>query len=176
MLSFIEYRNSVIGHASSSVLAPLDNVLSRFLSSLHIDAIQALMYFNLAPLHCRRDIGMLGVIHRSVLGLGPSCFSCFFRPSPSPPAVRRRRVHSRQLVEPPFTAPDYVLHSAIGMVRVYNLLPEFVVRARSVPTFQSRLQRLLRERAVQCDDWERTFSCRGPLAFHPLRDCLNWRG
>ena len=176
VLSFIEYRNCAISHASTSVLAPLDDVLTRFLNSLHINALQALVYFNLAPLHTRRDIGMLGVIHRSVLGLGPSCFSRFFRPSPAPPPSRRRRYHCHHLEEPPFTAPDYVLHSAIGAVRIYNLLPQFVVRARTVSRFQSRLQSLLRARAAQCSDWDMTFSSRIPIASHPLRANPDWRG
>ena len=41
----------------------------------------ALLYFGLAPLDARRDIAVLGVIHRTVLGLGPKHFQKFFIPA-----------------------------------------------------------------------------------------------
>eukprot|EP00959_Pyramimonas_sp_CCMP1952_P394801 8272026-Pyramimonas_sp.AAC.2 len=66
---------SVVNHASSSVLAPRDALQTRFLNSLGISASDALFYFDLAPLSSRRDMSILGVIHRTVLGLGPLCCS-----------------------------------------------------------------------------------------------------
>ena len=175
VLSFIEYRTSAISHASTSVLEPLDNIQIRFLRTVSISADDALFYFNLAPLSSRRDMAIL-VIHRSALGRGPSCFSRFVRLDSSVPPGRAPRRHFRHLAEPfGFRAPDYILHSALGAVRIYNLLPDFVVQADTVSEFQSRLQCLLRARAPQCTDWPSTFSCRLPLAFHPLRSCRDWR-
>ena len=175
ILSFIEYRTCAISHASSSVLAPLDAVLDRFLRSLNISRLDALVYFNLAPLSTRRDMAILGVIHRSALGLGPHCFSRFFRLSSGLPPPRGPRRHGRHMDVPVgFSAPDYVLHSALGVVRIYNLLPDYVISANSVKEFQSRLQLLLRERAGHCEDWPVTFSARLPLAFHPLCACRDW--
>ena len=61
------------------------------------------MVFGLAPLEVRRQIAMLGLIHRCVLGLGPSHFQKFFRPCSGQPqpyetrAIVRR--HPRQLVD-----------------------------------------------------------------------------
>eukprot|EP00959_Pyramimonas_sp_CCMP1952_P424306 8887432-Pyramimonas_sp.AAC.1 len=95
VLSCIEYRSCAISHASSSALAPVDAVLTRFLISLHVRSVEALLYFNLAPHRTRRGIGMLGAIRRSVLGLGPSCFSRFFRLASAPRPSRRFRAHSR---------------------------------------------------------------------------------
>ena len=120
---------------------------------------------------------MLGVIHRTVLGLGPSVFSRFFRPcsSPPPPLLSRPR-HFRHLVEPCFTSPDFLLHSAIGMVRIYNLLPDFIVAAECVSDFQSLLSSLLKDYASHRPDWPSLFSPRVPLAHHPLKLCRDWRG
>ena len=40
--------------------------------------MQALIHFSLAPLECRRDMAMLGFIHRIALGKGPPPFQQFF--------------------------------------------------------------------------------------------------
>eukprot|EP00969_Alexandrium_andersonii_P269227 11899382-Alexandrium_andersonii.AAC.1 len=40
---------------------------------------EALLRFGLAPLAVRRDIALLGMIHRTILGKGPSQFAAFFR-------------------------------------------------------------------------------------------------
>ena len=121
-------------------------------------------------------MAILGVIHRAVLGQGPGCFTRFFRLDSSLPPPRAPRRHHRHLVEPVgFNVPDYILHSAIGGCRIYNLLPDFIVDAGSVAEFQSRLQALLRARAPHCDDWPSSFSFRLPLAFHPLRRVRDWQ-
>ena len=49
----------------------LDGVLTSFLRKVGISEIDAIVNFKLAPLASRRDIVMLGVIHRAVLGEGP---------------------------------------------------------------------------------------------------------
>ena len=41
VLSYIEYRNCAISHASASVLVPLDDILVRFLRSLQITPLQS---------------------------------------------------------------------------------------------------------------------------------------
>jgi hypothetical protein len=42
-----------------------------------VDEISALITFHLAPLATRRDIAMLGLIHKTILGKGPTQFSAF---------------------------------------------------------------------------------------------------
>ena len=71
VLSFIEYRTPDIYHAAPSTIQPLDFVLLRFLRQLSISPLDALLHFGLAPLQTRRNIAMLGVIHRTLLGEGP---------------------------------------------------------------------------------------------------------
>ena len=67
-------------HATREVLQKLDSVQKRFLSDVGVDEITALMEFNLAPLRTRRDIAMLGMLHRAKLGLGPPQFRELFKP------------------------------------------------------------------------------------------------
>ena len=88
ILTFIEYRTPGIGHAASSSLIPLDKIQSRFLEEIGVNAIDALIHFNLAPLSTRRDLAMLGVIHRSILQLGCNHFQFFLS------SIRIRRVIS----------------------------------------------------------------------------------
>ena len=103
LLSYLEYRTSAIYHAATSALAALDNVQSRFLRDAGVTEEEALLEFNLAPLPTRRDMAMLGVIHRASLGKGPQQFGAFFKPAEAKkehPATRRQeRRHSRQLQE-----------------------------------------------------------------------------
>ena len=84
IISFLEYRAAAFPHASSSVLAPRGNVLDRFLRDVGLSRKDALLRFSLAPLSSRRDIAVLGLIHRSALGLGPRMLQRFFSAASSP--------------------------------------------------------------------------------------------
>ena len=135
VLSFIEYRTCAFHFASSSVLAPLDAIQHSFLRSLNISDLDALNHFALAPLCARRDIAMLGVIHRSVLGLSPRHFASFFRSAPPPPPRSPRR-HARHLADPlQLRAPDFARRSVLGLVSVYNLLPDMWSLLRQFTNF-----------------------------------------
>ena len=65
VLSYLEYRTSAVYHAADTVLAPLDNLQTRFLQKNGVTELDALFYFRLAPLSTRRDIAMLGILHRA---------------------------------------------------------------------------------------------------------------
>ncbi len=68
LLSFLEYRTPAVYHASRAILIRLDAVQSKFLRDVGVDEVAALAEFHLAPLQVRRDIAMLGLIHRTALG------------------------------------------------------------------------------------------------------------
>ena len=95
------------------------------------------MRFNLAPLRSRRDMAMLGMIHRSVLGKGPPQLERFFRQNVAIPvrkSSRKRRRHTMQLEEwVDGHQLDIVKRSPLGSVSVYNMLPAQVVDAWTVP-------------------------------------------
>ena len=71
VLSYIEYRTPAIYHAADTHLDKLDAVQCRFLKEVGVSPLEALVDFHLAPLCARRDIAMLGVIHRAACGGGP---------------------------------------------------------------------------------------------------------
>ena len=72
VLGFVEYRTAAVYHACPSALTSLDNLQEWFLRDLGLTAKEALEHFKLAPLSSTRDIAMLGVVLRAVLGKGPS--------------------------------------------------------------------------------------------------------
>ena len=71
VLSFIEYRTSAIYHATTTVLVLLDKLQDYFLKELGITREVALIDHCLAPLAMRRDIALLGLLHRAAIGEGP---------------------------------------------------------------------------------------------------------
>ena len=172
VLSYIEYRTSGIYHASSTVLADIENIQARFLSQFAISAEDALMRFNLAPLCVRRDIAILGMIHRAVLRMGPPHLWQFFYINllARTPSLRRPR-HNMQLAEcPAMRDLDLMRRSALGAIRVYNLLPQLVVDTRSVSSFQTQLTTIVKARVVARDErWTMVLSPRWPFFDqHPL--------
>ena len=174
VLSFIEYRTAAFYHASTTSLAVLDKVLPRFLSQLGISAERAFIEFHLAPLSMRRDMAMLGMIHRCAIGAGPCHFQAFFQKSTTTnPRTNTRRtalLHNKQLVNPlEGKFLEIARRSALGLVSVYNLLPQDLVDCTNVKAFQRLLQNLAKDTCRRnVFKWEQIFSPRVDFYTHPL--------
>ena len=65
----VEYQNGAIFHASAHLLKKIDRVQDKFLEELDLDARTAFLEYNFAPSDVRRNIGILGLLHKRVLGL-----------------------------------------------------------------------------------------------------------
>ena len=178
VLSYAEYRTPAIANASCFALHVLDAVQDRFLRAIGLVAEATCVQFKLAPLFYRRDIVILGVLHRFAIERGPSMFHSLFRVDISLPSLRAPRSLCRHLIDPcTLRAQQFVTQSALGAVRLYNILPDFVVAARSAKKFQIRLSALLRCRvAAGHANWPSTFSWRCPLRNHSLRSMRDWCG
>ena len=177
ILSYLEYRTPAIYHASSTLLQQIDSIQSKFLREIGINPIEALLEYHLAPLNARRDMGMLGLVHRTVLGLGPPHFQKYFKlaePSLHPTGRNTLTRHSFQLMTyRTGKFLDVLGQSVLGLVDIYNLLPQFVVNAPTVKVFQRRVQHMLRTEAESGNDlWHELFSPRKPLWNHKL---VAWR-
>ena len=61
-----------------SVLDCVDRVQRRLLRELGLTELEGLTRYRLAPLPSRRDMAMLGVLHKVVLGLAPPQLAAFF--------------------------------------------------------------------------------------------------
>jgi hypothetical protein len=160
LLAYIEYRTPAIYHAKRELLNKLDRVQSRFLKDMGIEEDTALMHFHLAPLSARRDMAMLGLLHRTVIGRGPP----HFREHLAIESGRRIRDPRKDLKDP------MVKRSVLGLIAVYNLLPWACRKTNAVSDFQCQLQQLLKNRlGDSCEDWAETLSPRVPLERHPLK-------
>ena len=144
-------------------LDQLDRVQRRLLRELGLSAEEALEKYNLALLETRRDIAMLAVLHKVVLGLAPPQLAALF--PAAPPAEPGRsstrllvRRHDRQLLQR-VCRTDVLKRSLFGMVSVYNALPPEVVSAKTISAFQSKLQSGVRVAAMRAvEEWPRVLN------------------
>ena len=180
ILSFIEYRTAAIYHCCTTALLHLDHIQERMLEAVGVSELDAFLHFNLAPLAMRRDLAMLGLIHRTVIGRGPKHFKQFFVREP----VAHAR-HSLSIKEytgdatdfvpwNPGGARDYIERSALGLARIYNLIPaRFVEEANTVQLFQASLQNMAKQAAESgLTNWRELFSPRIASLHHPLRQSV----
>ncbi len=105
VLSFIESRTAALHHAAPSVLDVIDRVQRRFLREVGLTELEALERYRLAPLPIRRDIAMLGLIHRVCHGYAPAPLAELFerREVPQLQAIAATRGskgrHDKQLMD-----------------------------------------------------------------------------
>ena len=65
----------------------------------------------------------------------------------------------------------------LGAADVYNLLPEYIVKANSTKEFQHRLQELLIVAANESlHQWQDLFSPRQALHAHTVKKWFGWEG
>jgi len=186
VLGSIEHRTSAIYHAADTILQPLDRLQASYLEALGLSEQDALRDHNLAPLGCRRDMAMLGVIHRALLGHGPDHFREHIRlatdtaaaSAANLPLHRLQAQSYRKGLAIDFEAPscrseppDFFLRSIYGLLDVYNLLPIDVVEQSSdVRSFQASLQALLKcAMSSGFGQWQGLLSPRWDVRRHPLR-------
>ena len=68
-------------------------------------------------------------------------------------------------------------HSQLGSIDVYNLLPQYVVAAGDVKTFQNRLQQMLKAGAAyEVPGWETLLSNRLAIFQHPIKNFSEFEG
>ena len=129
------------------------------------------MQYNLAPLCLRRDISLLGFLYLCAHGRADPCFQKLFPMSayrgPSNSRLQHLR-HDLQMVEQHYiSCHDLHKRSVFGLVRVFNVLPDTVVKQSSVQLFQRMLNRMA---FVACsrglDDWSRLFCPRRMIVDH----------
>ena len=166
VLPTVEFPTPAVYHCEATTLDELDKVQARFLRATGLTAEVALLQYNLAPLQTRRDLAMLGLVHRTVLGQGPAHFKkWFFTAGAAPhnyPTKYQTAKHSKQLHDYlDGSHTELLRRSALGLTRTYNHLPQTTVDSLSVATFQRKLQKSVKQLAEQgAERWELCFSSR----------------
>ena len=162
ILPYLEFSTPAVYHATATALSKMDKLQTTFLKELGLSPLDALKKYGLAPLNTRRDIALLGVVHRTVLGQGPSQFAHWFFQVPAERHVystRRqesRLKHGRQLHDYLDENQTALLRrSPLGLPRVYNGLPPATVACNTVKRFQTALQKqVLKEALTGNEEWE----------------------
>ena len=145
----IEYHHGATLHACESALSKIDLLQTNFVRDLRITPEMAFLDYNLAPLSLRRDIGLLGFIHKRVLGECHMAVKTLL-----PFSDIENRWHSKQLethIDNCVGRHTLYWRSLFGLIHVYNRLPEHIINVNSVKEFQSRLTQSARQR---CSDWD----------------------
>ena len=156
----IEYSTPAVYHCTDKALDELDKVQRRFLRAAELTAKDALLLHNLAPLQTRRDIALLGLIHRTVLGKGPPQFQKWFYnevdKANKPNTLRNAKRHDKQLADLlGFGHAELLRRSFLSLVRVYNSLPQEAVNCKTVSKFQRWLQGVVKRKAEHDEEsWE----------------------
>ena len=136
ILSYVEHRTASIYHSDSTVLDPVEKQYDRFLSELGVTRRDALFSFSVAPLRSRRDMAMLGVIHRAVLREGPGQIHEYIElePDSSHPTGRSNlRRHDKQLKT--YRRGKFLettAKSILGLIDIYNMLPQELIDIENV--------------------------------------------
>ena len=154
--SYVEYHTGVLILTAPSNLQRIDDMQNAYLRELHISEECAFVDYNFGPASLRRDIGLLGFLHKRVLGQCHPAISAFLcMAAPCPPwhtkqiDDRREECASRRIL---------YMRSIFGMILVYNRLPQEIVDIPSVSEFQSRLTKIARMRcSAGRHNWRHTF-------------------
>ena len=162
VLCLLEASAGAIFHASQSHLDSLDRMQSHFVEALGLTENEAFLSFNLAPLKLRRDIAVLGLLHRVQLGEVHPDFQNLF-PRENRPQVATRhaaRRHGKQFQEISGSS-HYFNHSVFGATKVYNVMPAYAVNVGDVGSFQSMLTKDARFQCkIGATNWIRMYCCR----------------
>ena len=144
IFSFIESGTPAYSHVAPSILWMLDRVQNEFLEVIGMSKSEALIHFNLALLNSRRDIPMLGVLHKVVLGVAPTPFQTLFKRSECDLRCHGFwngiSYHNKQLQDDVGrNIPVMLKRIVFGLVYVYNRLPQDVVNAENEQNLQRKL-------------------------------------
>jgi len=159
-----EYQNGCIAHAAPSTLLKIDSMQRRYLHELSITEQVAFLDHNFAPPCLRRDIGMLGLIHKRILGLAHPAYEQLL------PMASQRWYddqyhyprHDKQIdngMDQCIYAHNMFNRSIFGRVVIYNRLSQRIVDCTNISTFQHELTELAKAKCERGEnEWQYMFS------------------
>ena len=152
-----EYSNGAIILAAPSQLKRLDKVQRGFLQDIGMTDTETFVVHNFAPPSLRRCIGLLGLLHKRVLGK--------YHPGLAhvlPFAEGLQADYHSKALHPYSDMQHYQARlyrrSLFAYVLIYNRLPQALVDLPSVKCFQSKLTHLAKHRAqIDQEGWRSSF-------------------
>ena len=161
----IETHCGAYFHAATNLLNKIDEVQRSFLKKLDVTEEQAFLDFNCAPPTLRRNIAVLGLLHKRVLGKCHVSFENLLPWYSQRFDIPRGFGHNKQLYGHWVEAQQHrslFAKSIFLMVDIYNNLPQEMVDAKIVSAFQHSLTKLAKDRCQQGNTrWSLSFSRRG---------------
>ena len=154
---YIEYINGCINHATDTLLSKFDSVQNNFLSELGLSAELAFTKYNFAPIVSRHDIGLLGFVHKRVLG---QCHEGVkeLLPIRTPTIYDKHDKCIKVDMANVIYKHNIFQRSIFGTILIYNRLPPTLVKERSVQRFKSRLTEIARKRCTKnYQNWDKSF-------------------
>ena len=140
-------------HACISLFDRLDHAQNRFLCELNLSTAEAFLEFNFAPPNLRRNVAVLGLLPKRVISkchpVYKRLFSWYSQRFPKERGFGHVQLNNH-CVEIPAHQHLYN-RSFFPMTDIYNNLPQHVVDAVSVATFQKCLTHIARTRCQQQD-------------------------
>ena len=138
------------------MLAPLDKIATRFVHELNLEVDFAFLRYNLAPLSLRRDIAMLGSLHKTHLPHAHPHITDFF-----PTRLGTKIWDITGLRTQRLQHPVLYCRSLFHLVHVYNSLPRHVIQCKTGSTFQHELTSIARSKCSQHHaNWQTFLSAR----------------
>ena len=160
----MEANNGGIFHAATTHLMKFDNAQRHFLRKLEVSEAEAFLKFNFAPPTLRRNIGILGLLHKRVIGQAHPRFESLLPWFETRYGFVNPGRHTKQLYSNVMEITAYLdlfKRSIFAMVDVYNHLPQYVIDSDSVSTFQKHLTNMVRTRCESSlPNWMFTFDKR----------------
>ena len=104
-------------HASDTILEKLERLQSHYVKELHITEESAFLYFNFAPPCLRRDVGILGFLHKRTLGEAHAAIEALL-PFDTPHAPWHNKPLNTRMFECT-RRPNLFNRSVFGMAHVY---------------------------------------------------------
>jgi len=156
--SLKEYSNGAVLLAAPTQLQRLDQVQGTFLKDIGISDTVAFINFNFAPPSLRRAIGLLGFLHKRVLG---QCHPLVCDALPFAAVELCSNYHNKALH--PFTEcvgcqGRLFNRSLYAYILIYNRLPQALVDRSSVKNFQAMLTHLAKMDAMMgVEQWRGSF-------------------
>ena len=162
--SLMEIHNGAIFHASTTLLEKLDSVQRSFLHELEITEECAFIDHNFAPPTLRRNIGILGLLQKRVLGKTLVIYQRLLAFVHDIFGFLREGEHNKQLYNHCLEIhyqQELWKRSIFCMTDVYNRLPQHVVDIPNVSNFQTALTHIARTACQNGNaEWQSTFSSR----------------
>ena len=132
--------------------------------NLGVEESDAFLKYNFAPPSLRRNIGVLGLLQKRVLGLSHPVFQDLLSYHADVLGSLRPGEHDKQLYGHILNVQfqhALLYRSIFAMVYVYNRLPQEVVDSKTVASFQTCLTCMARKACEDGDPkWANLFSCR----------------